>query len=226
MMLSAEIQLVRVPVVKAVEKAAMMPVGDDTGEDQQGDTVADTLLGDLFADPHRQGRTAGHADAHQQVVQEASLGVAQAANQADGLHRGQADSDVAGDAGDLFTAVFFLLHALQCRDSDAQQLHDNGSVDVRRNTHGHDGHLGERITGHHVDQLQQGEGLGIALAHDLGNVNTRGGDNAHEAEEDQHTEGIQQLLPEILDFPHLLQRLDHLRSPRLSRREPRSFPSR
>ena len=130
-------------------------VGDDTGEDQQADAVADSLLGDPLTNPHSQGGTAGHAHTDQDVVDPASLDEAQAADKSDSLQGSQADGYVPGNPVDLLTAVLFLAQAFQSRNSDGQQLHNNAGVDVGGNTHGHQRHFLESITGHHVDQSQQ-----------------------------------------------------------------------
>ena len=209
-------------------------VGDDTGEDQQRDAVAKALLGNALADPHGQGGTAGHAHAHQHRVKPAALDVAKAGYQADGLHHGEAHGNIAGDLGDFLLALgAALLQALQSGDGDGQKLHDNGGVDVGGDTHGHDGHVLEVGTGHHVDQIQQRQRVGAHGGLHARIIDAGGGNDAHQTEHHQHQEGVDQLFADVLHLPRVAKRLPnayfvrvpgHLTSPRLSRRGPRSSP--
>ena len=198
-------------------------VGHNTGEDQQGDTIADALVGNALTDPHGQGSTASHGDADEDVVPQTVLGVAQTIGQTNSLNHSQSDGDVAGDTIDLLAATFFLLHALQNRKRDAQELHDNRSVDVGGDTHGHNGHLGHRATGHHVHDIKQGQ---VIAAHaQSGQVDTGSRDTTHQTEQDQHTKGIEDLLAQVFDLPQLADVLKHVRSPRRCRQRLRSSPS-
>ena len=206
---------------------AVEQVAQDTGHNQHADAVTHAFFADALANPHGQGGTASHADAHQHIVEPAGLDVAQAGHQADGLHRGQADGDIAGNARDLLTAAAFLvpLHTLQGGNGDGQQLHNNAGVDVGCDTHGHDGHVGEVGTGHHVDQLQDRQIRSGTRQHPC-RVHAGSGNNAHQAEQDQHTQGVEDLIAQLRDLPHLSDAFPHVRSPRLSRREPQSSPLR
>ena len=137
--------------------------GDDAHEQDDRDTVADAELGDLLTKPHDEGGTgrkgqddddgspdvAGKVGVHEAVVAHHHI-VSKALQQADG------DRAVAGDAGDLLLAFLaaFLLQTLQRGDRNAQELNDDGSVDVRLNGQGEDRCLRERAAGHNVEQSE------------------------------------------------------------------------
>ena len=208
-------------------------VGDDTGKDQQADAVADAVGGDALTDPHGQGSTAGHDHADGQVTKEVViLGIKhvaaalQTGDDTDRLQSRQDNRHITGDAVDLLLALVaaFLAQAFQRRNGDSQQLHNNAGVDVGGNAHGHDGHLAEGVTCHHVNQSQH-----VVLAGNLlhyGSVDAGNRDHAHQTEQQQHQEGINQLFAKLFDLPCVTQRFPHVRSPRLSRRRLRSFLSR
>ena len=130
-------------------------------------------------------------------------------NIADGLQGSQADGYIAGDLLDLLLAFFaaFFLHAFQRGNRDGQQLHDNGSVDVRRNTHGHDGHLTEGRTRHHVHQAQHIIGFRSLLHHSR--IQAGNGDNADQTENQQHEERVEHLFTELGNPPYIAESLPH-----------------
>ena len=92
---------------------------------------------------------AGKVGVHEAVVAHHHI-ISKALQQADG------DRAVAGDAGDLLLAFLaaFLLQTLQRGDRNAQELNDDGSVDVRLNGQGEDRCLRERAAGHDVEQSE------------------------------------------------------------------------
>ena len=150
-------------------------------------------------------------------------GLLQAGDDADGLQGSQRNGNITGDAVDLLLAFLaaVLLKTLQGGDGNGQQLHNNAGVDVGSNAHGHDGHLAEGVTGHHVDQPQHI----VVAGHFLHNCGVDAGyrNHADQAEQHQHQESVDQLFTEFFDLPCVTQRFPHFRSPRLSRRRPRSF---
>ena len=167
------------------------------------------------------------------MVEPASLHITKAADEADGLDHSQNNRHITGDLGDLLLAVgAALLHTLQSGDRDGQQLHDDGGVDVGSNAHGHDGHVGEVTTSHHVEQVQNGEAGGGSLHRGVIYAGSR--NHTNQTENNQHAEGVYELLANVFNLPRIAKRLPHasflvsvfghLTSPRLSRRPPRSFP--
>ena len=112
--------------------------GNDTCKQDDGNTVADAELCDLLAEPHDKGRARGEGqddddrrpDALAVSGQEAGLHdhvvVSKALDQADCY------GGVTSDGGDLLLAflALFLAHTLERRDCDAQELNDDGCVDV------------------------------------------------------------------------------------------------
>ena len=110
-------------------------------------------------------------------------------------------------------------HALQGRDCHGQELHDNGGVNIRGNTHGKQGGLGEGAAGHHVGIAHQAA-LGINIIHQLfqsGSVQERHGDNRAEPEHDDNKQSKKDLFAKIRNFPSVLNGVEQLRSPLLSR---------
>ena len=200
---------------------------DDASEDQQRDAVANAVLRDALADPHRKRGAGRHRDTDDAGGDEGrtkgiGLHRAHADDQADGLDEAKDDGGITGVLRNFLAAFLaFLLEILQIRNGNGEQLHDNGRVDVRRDAHRHDGHLAELVTSHGSHEVQQREVL--HCRGDLGGINTSNRDDAGKAVHEQHDERIQDLLAKVLYLPCVAYRLKHVRSPRLSRPQPRSF---
>ena len=118
------------------------PVGNDRGEDQQRDTVADTLVVDLLTTPGDQLRTCGKGGNDDNGGKDTgrAAGVLQCAHIADhevvakAHHQSDDTADIPGDLLHLLLAVGFLRHVFQGGDRNGEQLHNDGSVDIRRHT--------------------------------------------------------------------------------------------
>ena len=134
--------------------------GKDTGEQDNGDAVADALLSDSVTQPDDYRRTgckdrndddgckyAGEAGG---VFQNA-VGPAHHEVEAHRLGNRQTKGGIPGDfLNDLLAFCAFLRQPLQGRNSDGQQLNDNGCVNVRRNGHGENVGLLQAAAGHDV----------------------------------------------------------------------------
>ena len=113
--------------------------GNDAREEDHRDTVADTVFGDLLTQPHDQSGTGGEGqdddDRRPDVVlcvADKEVVVLDEHVVTEALKKADTDSRITGDGGDLLSAFLALVLAqsLQCGDSDAQQLDDDGSIDV------------------------------------------------------------------------------------------------
>ena len=114
------------------------PVGDDGGEDDQGYTVADALVINLLTAPGGQLCAGDEGQDHDQSREEGRTagGVLEGAHipdqeiVADAQHQSDAGAHIAGNLANLLLAVCFLGQVLQIRDCYAQQLYDNGGIDI------------------------------------------------------------------------------------------------
>ena len=201
-------------------KFEMMP------RDQKADAVSDAVLGDALADPHRKRRAGRETETDRDQAHEAAGCVRlKAERQRDRLHEAQAHRHVAGDLRDLLAAFLALLVELfELGNRDRQKLHDDRGVDVGRDAHRHDREVREVGARHLVDEAQE-RNLFDRLFDDR-RIDTGRGHEAKKPVDQKHEYREQYLLSEVRDLPCVLQRLKHLRSPRLSRLPPRSFPSR
>ncbi|MPN00924.1 hypothetical protein SDC9_148122 [bioreactor metagenome] len=106
----------------------------DGSKDQHRNTVADAVFGNPLAKPHQKRGAGGGADADRGVSPEARIHqvlITETDEDTDGLNHRKSNADVAGDLFNLLAAILFLIHALQSGNRNGEQLHDNGSVDVR-----------------------------------------------------------------------------------------------
>ena len=118
------------------------PVGNDRREDQKGQAVADALVIDLLAAPGDQLSTCGEGgdDDHGGKDTGRAARILQCAHVADhevvteAHHQSDDAAGVPGDLLQLVLAVRLLRDVFQRRDRNGEQLHDDGSVDIRRHT--------------------------------------------------------------------------------------------
>ena len=214
-------------VAKALREAA-----DDAREQDDGDTVSDAEFGDLLTQPHDErgacgkghhdddGRpdsgSLGHDDtvaAHKQVV-------------AVTLKEADADRGVTGDGSDLLLALFAALFAqpLERRDSDAQELDDDGGVDVGLDAQSKDGSQGERAAGHGVVKSEDGVlQLGKVGGKNVG-VHIRHGHGIAEPVKKNDEQREEDLPAQLRDLPCVTESLDHLTPPRPFLQRLRSSP--
>ena len=92
-------------------------------KDYEGNTVANALIGYPFAQPYQEGGACRADDADGSIGKEAGVGndlrlILQAGYNTDALHQSETDTGVAGNALELFTAIFLLGHLLQRWDSN------------------------------------------------------------------------------------------------------------
>ena len=199
-------------------------VGNDTGHDQQGNAVADAVFGDTLTDPHRQGAARCHRQTDDKVPNSA-IGIGtHGKDEANRLNERQNDGQVAGVLVDLLAALrAFIRQLLQCRNGNRQKLKDDAGVDVRSDTHGHDAHVLERTAGHHVHEVK--DRVVLHRAGHRRDVDARNRDHAQQAVDQQHAEGVNDLLAELRNAPGILHLFQHIRSPQQFHRRPRFSPS-
>ena len=181
----------------------------------------------MLADPHGQRGAGRQGQEHEQVIQEVGFRAAvhgagaQANDDADGHDAAQRDGDHAGDLRDLLAALLaFLLQALQCRDGNAEQLHDDGRGDVGRDAHRKDREVGEVLAIDEVEHAQQGDV--VHLLGDVLDVDAGDRDDRADAVDQEHDQRVDDLLAEILHLPGIAESFKHVRSPLLSHHLPRS----
>ena len=211
---------------------ALREAADDAREQDDGDTVSDAEFGDLLTQPHdeRGARGKGHHDddgrpdsgsvghddtvaAHKQVVAVA-------------LDKADADRGVTGDGSDLLLALFAALFAqpFERRDSDAQELDDDGGVDVGLDAQSKDGSQGERAAGHGVVKSEDGVlQLGKVGGKNVG-VHIRHGHGIAEPVKKNDEQREEDLPAQLRDLPCVTESLDHLTPPRPFLRRLRSSP--
>ena len=109
----------------------------------------------------------------------------------------------------------FLLPLLQRREDDSQELNDNGSVNIRGDTHRKDGKLAQGTAGEQVHESEE-----IALIKELldyGRIYSRYGDVSPQTEYCKHNECKNDPLAELRYLVDVRKGFKHLRSPRLRR---------
>ena len=136
------------------------------------------------------------------------------------MNQAQNNRDITGNSANLLSAFLpFTSHSLQRRNCHGEQLHDNRGVNVRGDTHSKQSCLCKSTTGHHVHVTQES----ALLFHGLHQrpqslcVQERNGDNRTEPEHNDNQQGKQNLLAKVRDFPSVLNGVEQLRSPQLSR---------
>ena len=118
------------------------PVGNDRREDQKGQAVADALVIDLLAAPGDQLSTCGEGSDDDHGGKDASRAgrILQCAHIADheivakAHHQSDDAAGIPGDLLQLVLAVRLLRDVFQRRDRNGEQLHNDGSVDIRCHT--------------------------------------------------------------------------------------------
>ena len=201
--------------------------GDDTSEQNNGDPVADAELGDLFTQPHDKGGT-GHksgddhdgrpyavAFRHVEHGDTVVVVVVDPGVVAKALEQGNAHGGVAGDGRQLALALLaaLLLHPLQGRDGDGQQLDDDGGVDIGLDGQGKQSRLGERVAAHHAQQAENSSRLLLHIVRQCIPVDKGHRDGAAHPEDEQGEDGEQDLIAQLLHLPRVSEGLNHLRSP-------------
>lgn len=200
--------------------------GYDGSEDQDGNTVADALLGDPLAHPHQECGTCGAAETNGDVGHNAVHEYAESAGAEDGnlfkqvahavetdndtygLDKCETNADIAGDPFDLHPTVVFLAELLKSGERNGEELQDNGSRDVGRNTHRKDGELAQRAAGEQIEEVEE-----VILgnhASECCRVNSGNGDERTETVHDDEEERVQHLGAKILYLPGIDDRLKHL----------------
>ena len=166
----AELQPIAVGAVGAPTDLPQLrqEAGADGHEDQDGHTLTDALVGDQLGHPHDQAGTTGHDQNHDGEVPhgvvrnrrgahvvEQCAGLCGHQNRG-GLQHGQANGEVTRVLRQLgLTGLSFLVQRLEARDDHAQQLHDDGSGNVRHDTQRENGQLQHCTAREEVDQADE-----------------------------------------------------------------------
>ena len=211
---------------------ALREAADDAREQDDGDTVSDAEFGDLLTQPHDErgargerhhdddGRPDGGSVRHDDAVAAHEHVVAVALEKAD------ADRGVTGNGSDLLFSLFAALFAqpLERRDGDAEQLDDDGGVDVGLNAQREDGSHGERAAGHRVIKSEDGVLQLRKIGRKNVGVHIRHGHGIAEPVEKNDEQREEDLPAQLRDLPCVTECLDHLTPPRPFLRRLRSSP--
>ena len=214
--------------------------GYDTGEKKNGDTVADTLLIDFLTHPHKEGGTGRQGKNNNQRLKDRGksgklcavrinreIAVAsQIYIVCGGLKKGQDNcNDSCNDLQFFPSRVALFGHSLQSRNSDSQELNDDGRVDVWGDGHCKQGAVLECVTSHHVQIVHKVAcrcGVGDNTHGSIGERNTDGCTDPEQKNDKCREEN---LLPDFRCLKRIDERLQHVRPPRPFRRQLRSSPS-
>ena len=193
--------------------------GDDTCKQDHGDTVADTMLGDLLAEPHDEGGAGGEGQNYDDRGPEVALCLSyqkavvldehverEALEETDGY------GGVTGDGGYLLLAFLALVlaHALECGDGDAQELDDDGGIDVGLDGEREDRRAGECAAGHDVEQTENGAAEGVEVAAEILDVDVRNGNRVTYTVKQDDKKSENDLLADLFDPPCVTQSFEHL----------------
>jgi hypothetical protein len=122
------------------------------------------------------------------------------------LHHSQHHGQLPGPLTQLAATVLaaFLLQVLEIGKDYRQKLHNNGGVDVGRDTHGCDGELRQSATREHTHQLEESSCLqGLLPAHP---VNTGDGNMYDQRENREAAEQPKNTAPEVRGLKGLEER--------------------
>ena len=192
--------------------------GNDACKQDHGDAVADAEFGDLLTEPHDQRGAGGEGqdddyrrpDALSVCVEHIVVldehVVCEALKQAD------RNSGVTGDGSYLLSAFLaaLLAQALQRRNRNAQELDDNGGVDVRLDGQSEDGRVRERAAAHNVEQAENGALLLGKVRIQQGDVDVRNRDGVAKTVKEDDDQREEYLLAQLFDLPCITQCLKHL----------------
>ena len=184
--------------------------GNDAGKQDHGDAVADAMLGDLLTQPHDESGAGGEGQHNDDGGPDAALCLGRQDAvvldqhvEAEALQQTDGNGDIAGDGCDLLPAflALFLAHTLQCGDGDAQQLNDNGSVNVGLDGQGEDGCLGECAARHDVQQAQNGVLEHRKVALQCCNIDIRNRDGVAKTIKQNDEKGEEDLSADLFNSP-------------------------
>ena len=210
----------------------------DTSKQEDGNTVSNALLVDLLAHPHHDCRTSGKRQDNDnrceyllpargiQGNRSALIGaVAQIEVIRGTLDQAQSNCDVTCNGrNSLAPFLAFLRHTLQGRNGNCQQLHNDGTVDVRANAHCKHGRICEGAAGQHIQVAECIPRL-VDRAHQALqgiDIQERDRDRGAETEHHDNQQSKEDLFAQIRDTPGILNCLKQLRSPLPSHRRPQS----
>ena len=185
--------------------------GDDAGKEDHGDAVSDAVFRDLFAEPHDESGAGGEReDDHdgspdigagdkQTVVLDKHI-VGKALKQAD------ADRGITGDGSDLLFAFLALIlaHPFKSRDRDAEELDNNGCIDVRLNAQGENRCLRKRAAGHNVQKAKDRVLQGGEVALESCRVHIRNRDRIAYAINQKNDQSEKELFADLFHSPGIL----------------------
>ena len=191
--------------------------GNDTDKDDEQNAVADTVFGDTLAQPHGEhcacGVNDGHVDVHDPFVAFAAeqgydltadrTVIRKIDDNADRLHDGKDKREISGELRNFLLALFPLFgKPFERRDTDAEQLDDNGRVDVRPDTEREQRAACQRAARDGVHKSQ--EVVAVDHRFKLRAVQSRNRNVASEPVNKQQKKGDEDLLPDLFDFKCVL----------------------
>ena len=177
---------------------------DDTREDDERHTVADAELRDELADPHEEDRSCGDdhhvGDKAQERQGRYDTVLLQEQEEAERLDECERNREVARVLHEALAAgvPFSLIHLFERRHEDRQELHDDGSGDVRTDTEHYDR---ERRESTAREDVEKSEELVVAEeGFELRTVDTRDRDSGEQAEHDERPKDEQYPLTQRFVF--------------------------
>ena len=195
--------------------------GNDACEQNDRNTVTDAELGDLFTQPHDKCGAGGEGQDDNNCSPEGLSVGGQEAVALDhhvvskALEKADAYGGVTSDGCDLLLAFLaaFLAQIAELRECDAQQLNDNGSIDVRLDGKRKDCCVSECTAAHDVQHTENGVLHLIEISAQSIDVDIRNGDGITKTVDQDDEKSEQNFSAYIFGLPcvaHCLQHLDHL----------------
>lgn len=197
---------------------SLREAGYDATEDDEGNTITDPVFRNFFADPHEETGASGEDDDNEYKIQPAvidkSIVDAQGIGHAECLYSGEEDREVSCDLLNLLEAFLSVLSPFfECRNDGRQELHNDGRVDVRGDTHGKNREFAERTA---REEIQEAEKVsGCKQTFNDRSVNSRYRDMDSQSEDDEHHEGEEDAIFEFFVGKKVCDHRPHIRSPLL-----------
>ena len=176
------------------------------------------MFRNFFADPHKEAGASGEDDDNEYKIQPAVIdkGIvdAQGIGHAECLYSCEEDREVPGDLLDLLEAFLSVLSPFfECRNDGRQELHNDGRVDVRGDTHSKNREFAERTA---REEIQEAEKVsGCKQTFNDRSVNSRYRDMDSQSEDDEHHEGEEDAIFEFFVGKKVCDHRPHIRSPLL-----------
>lgn len=197
---------------------SLREAGYDTAEDDEGNTITDSVFRNFFADPHEKAGASREDDDDEYKIQPAVIdkGIvdAQGIGHAECLYSCEENREISGDFLDFLEAFLSVFSPFfECRNDGGEELHNDGRVDVRGDTHGKNREFAECTTG---EEIQEAEKVsGCKQTFNDRSVNSRHRDMDSQSEDDEHHEGEEDAIFEFFVGKKVCDHRPHIRSPLL-----------